>query len=188
MQALLTSFTAILMAEAGDKSQLVTLCMSACHFPLQVFLGAITALTIMTALAAGFGGFFSGLVPQHIIAAVSGFYFIVIGILTYLSREKQENVKDKIDCRSRAFLHTFGLIFLAEIGDKTQLTVIGLSAVTGAPFLVFAGTMLAQIINHGLVAFLGDKFLSRLPRSKLKLISAVIFITLGLAVLILNIF
>lgn len=188
MQVLLTSFTAIIMAEVGDKSQVVTLCMAACHFPLQVFLGAITALTIMTALAAGFGGFFAGLFPQYIITAVSAVYFIVIGVITYLSRGNNRDMKSEIDCHNKAFLHTAGLIFLAEIGDKTQLTVISLAAVTGAPFLVFAGTMLAQIINHGLVAFMGDKILSRLPNSHLKVISAIIFIAIGAAIFILNLF
>ncbi len=184
MQVLLTSFTAIIMAEAGDKSQLVTLCMSACHYPLQVFLGAIAALTVMTALAAGLGGLFFGFFPRWIITLVSAFYFILLGVFTYVNRKKTANINGRIDCRSKAFLHTFGLISLAEIGDKTQFTVISLSAVTGAPVWVFAGTILAQIVNHGLVAILGNKFLSRLPDRQIRSISALIFIIIGLAILI----
>ena len=38
----------------------------------------------------------------------------------------------------RSFLTTFGLVFLAELGDKTQLATMGMAATGGQKWLVFA--------------------------------------------------
>ena len=43
----------------------------------------------------------------------------------------------------KVFLTSFGIMFLAEIGDKTQLAVISLSGRYRSPWIVFAGAGLA---------------------------------------------
>lgn len=186
METLMAAFITIFFAEMGDKTQIVTLLMASCHYPLQVFLGAVSALTVLTGLASGLGSLFPVLIPGEIIAVLSGVLFIVIGVITYLRRNSAENISRDITCRSQAFLQTFALIFLAEMGDKTQLMTMSLAAVTGRPLLVFLGAVSAQLINHGLAVFLGDRIFSRFSRPRLQLISAFVFIGLGMIIIVTN--
>lgn len=70
-------------------------------------------------------------------------------------------------------LSTFGLIFLAEIGDKTQLAAITMVAKTKAPWAVLAGAVLA------------GEWLTQLVRPEiLKRLAAIAFIAIGIWMLI----
>lgn len=76
-------------------------------------------------------------------------------------------------------LTTFGMIFLAEMGDKTQLMVLTLSAKTRSPWAVFAGATLALTVVS-LVAALAGAWVSRyLPEGVLHKVAGGLFIVLG---------
>jgi putative Ca2+/H+ antiporter (TMEM165/GDT1 family) len=76
-------------------------------------------------------------------------------------------------------LSTFGLIFLAEMGDKTQLAAIGMVAKTKAPWAVFLGSALALCLVSLLGVLFGETLLRYVPEAVLKKISAVAFIAIG---------
>ena len=57
------------------------------------------------------------------------------------------------------FLTTFTTIFIAELGDKTQIATLMLSAESGKPIIVFMGSSLA-LISSSLVGVLIGKWLS----------------------------
>ena len=58
------------------------------------------------------------------------------------------------------FLATFTTIFIAELGDKTQIATLMLSAESGKPIIVFVGSSLA-LISSSLVGVLIGKWLSK---------------------------
>ena len=58
------------------------------------------------------------------------------------------------------FASTFTTVFLAELGDKTQLATLLLSAQSGRPLLVFVGAALA-LVSTSLVGVLLGQWLSR---------------------------
>ena len=60
---------------------------------------------------------------------------------------------------STIFLTTFTTIFIAELGDKTQIATLMLSAESGRPLIVFLGSSLA-LISSSLVGVLIGKWLS----------------------------
>ena len=60
---------------------------------------------------------------------------------------------------SSVFLTTFTTIFIAELGDKTQIATLMLSAESGKPIIVFIGSSLA-LISSSLVGVLIGKWLS----------------------------
>ena len=61
---------------------------------------------------------------------------------------------------SSIFLTTFTTIFIAELGDKTQIATLMLSAESGKPIIVFLGSSLA-LISSSLVGVLIGKWLSK---------------------------
>ena len=77
-------------------------------------------------------------------------------------------------------ISTFTTVFVAELGDKTQLATLLLSAQSGSPWLVFLGAA-AALIASSLVGVLVGRWLSTvLPPERLELMAGVLMIGLGL--------
>ena len=72
--------------------------------------------------------------------------------------EKGEEIIEKKF--SSIFITTFTTIFIAELGDKTQIATLMLSAESGKPVIVFIGSSLA-LISSSLVGVLIGKWLSK---------------------------
>ncbi|WP_296366068.1 TMEM165/GDT1 family protein [Vulcanococcus sp. Clear-D1] len=90
------------------------------------------------------------------------------------------NAADKAGSFGAVFLTTFTTVFLAELGDKTQLAALLLSAESGRPVLVFVGASLA-LISSSLVGVLLGRWLSRvLPPQQLERLAGILMIALGL--------
>ena len=75
---------------------------------------------------------------------------------------------------------TFSTIFLAELGDKTQLATLMLSAQSGRPLIIFIGAALALISTSLLGVLLGRWIANNLPRQRFTLLSGIIMLSLGL--------
>tara|TARA_B100000579_G_scaffold408278_1_gene396257 strand:- start:3870 stop:4178 length:309 start_codon:yes stop_codon:yes gene_type:complete len=78
---------------------------------------------------------------------------------------------------------TFVTVFLAEMGDKTQLTTITLSSSTNKPFAVFIGSSLALISATLLGALAGGSIANLIPEFSLKFLSGIAFFILGVKLL-----
>ena len=79
-----------------------------------------------------------------------------------------------------AFLASFTTVFLAELGDKTQLAALLLSAQSGRPVIVFVGASLALICSS-LVGVLLGRWLARLvPAQQLERLAGILMVALGL--------
>ena len=78
---------------------------------------------------------------------------------------------------------TFVTVFLAEMGDKTQLTTITLSSTTNKPLAVFIGSSLALILATLLGAMAGGSIANIIPAFLLKLVSGIVFLIIGINLL-----
>lgn len=79
----------------------------------------------------------------------------------------------------RVLLSTFALLFVAELGDKTQLAVISMTAKHKMPLWVFLGAALALTAVTAL-GVLGGGLLTRfIPELVLRKIAAVLFVGMG---------
>ena len=79
----------------------------------------------------------------------------------------------------RVLLSTFALLFVAELGDKTQLAVISMTAKHKMPFWVFIGAASA-LVAVTLVGVLGGELLTRfIPEAVLRKVAAVLFVGMG---------
>lgn len=76
-------------------------------------------------------------------------------------------------------LTTFGMVFLAELGDKTQLLVFALSSQHRAPGSVFLGASLALSLVSLLGAFVGGIVGGYLPTKYVQLGAGTLFVAVG---------
>tara|TARA_B100000579_G_C22749340_1_gene813221 strand:- start:567 stop:920 length:354 start_codon:yes stop_codon:yes gene_type:complete len=75
---------------------------------------------------------------------------------------------------------SFSTIFLAELGDKTQLATLMLSAQSGRPLIIFFGAALALISTSLLGVLIGRWISNNLPRQRFTLVSGIIMLSLGI--------
>tara|TARA_Y100001968_G_scaffold278876_1_gene274477 strand:+ start:448 stop:741 length:294 start_codon:yes stop_codon:yes gene_type:complete len=78
---------------------------------------------------------------------------------------------------------TFVTVFIAEIGDKTQLTTITLSSTTNKPLAVFIGSSVALILATLLGALAGGSIANLIPAFILKQLSGLVFLIIGINLL-----
>jgi len=84
----------------------------------------------------------------------------------------------------RVLLTTFGVIFLAEMGDKTQLAAMTMSAQTKKPWAVFLGASLALTAVSALGVVVGATLGNYVPLDWVKRIAAIAFIVIGVLMLL----
>jgi putative Ca2+/H+ antiporter (TMEM165/GDT1 family) len=74
---------------------------------------------------------------------------------------------------------TFATVFLAELGDKTQLAIVSISGTTSRPGAVFAGSATALVLASLVGAAAGGSLSSVIPTDALQLAASVGFLILG---------
>ncbi|BBO17861.1 conserved hypothetical protein [Candidatus Brocadia pituitae] len=83
----------------------------------------------------------------------------------------------------KILMSTFITIFLAELGDKTQLASILMTSKTNKPVLVFLGTMLAFAVVTVIGVAVGTVITKFLPIDFIKVGAAIAFIIIGILIL-----
>ncbi len=83
----------------------------------------------------------------------------------------------------KTFLTTFGLIFLAELGDKTQLATMSIASKNEKFLPVILGATLALIVSSLLAVSLGVMINQHIPKYYINIISGIIFIIIGVWIL-----
>lgn len=174
---LLTSFGLILIAELGDKTQLAVISLSSKRKSKTVFFGALLAFALVDGVSALLGGAIATLIPAFWVGLGAGVAFIIFAVYT-LFFEKSE--KPEAEQRPLAVASSFSLIALMELGDKTQLAVVSLSAEYDAPVMVFVGVMLAFAVLTALSVVLGAAISRWVPLKYVRIGSGLLFIVFGI--------
>ena len=84
----------------------------------------------------------------------------------------------------KLMLTTFGLIFLAELGDKTQLATFCLSADTGSRISVFLGAAGALVLSSWIAVVFGGAINKLIPTYFIKIGAGAFFVGVGLWMLV----
>jgi Ca2+/H+ antiporter, TMEM165/GDT1 family len=82
---------------------------------------------------------------------------------------------------------TFATVFLAELGDKTQLATVGFAASGKSPLVVFFGAAIALVVTSLLAVIVGTALQKVLPIRMIHIFSGVLFVGIGLLLIIKNI-
>jgi putative Ca2+/H+ antiporter (TMEM165/GDT1 family) len=79
---------------------------------------------------------------------------------------------------------TFATVFLAELGDKTQLAIVSISGTSSRPGAVFAGSALALVLASLLGSAAGGSLTRVVPTDWLQLAASAGFLILGLRLIL----
>ncbi|MFM7085765.1 MAG: TMEM165/GDT1 family protein [Cyanobium sp.] len=163
------SLTAITLAELGDKTFFMALILATRHSARQVFLGAFAALAAVTLLSLGLGYGLRELLPPSVVPWLAAVLFLAFGAKLLFDAQgmeageadnEEKEAEQAVEEAERRSPHTntwaviweaFTLVFLAELGDRTQFTTIFLAA---APAFTFAGLLAGTLLGHALVTWL----------------------------------
>ncbi len=180
MKVLFTQF----IAEMGDKTQLMLVAMTSKFKLKDILLGTGVAILVLNGLAVLAGGFVSTVVPTWLIRLIAGAAFLFFAATTLKGDDdEEENVKDrKIKF---APLSVFCTFFVAELGDKTQLTAITFGANEGlsAAVVVWLACSLGLFAADVIGLLVGYLLKSKAPEGILNTVAFFIFSIFGILTL-----
>ena len=197
-----SSLTAITLAELGDKTFFMALILAARHRPRWVFVGAFAALACVTLISLGLGYGLRELLPTALVPWLAAILFIAFGVKLLrdaqsmgdgAAEEEAEEAEEAVNAAEnhhavinawQVIREAFVLVFIAELGDRTQFTTIFLAA---APGFAVVGLLLGALLGHALVTWLavgaGRWIGTRIQERLLYRLSGGLFLLFGFAAL-----
>ncbi|BFO58088.1 MULTISPECIES: TMEM165/GDT1 family protein [Comamonadaceae] len=183
MEAFLVSTSIVALAEMGDKTQLLSLVLAArFRKPWPIVLGILVATTANHALAGAVGAWVTTVIGPQMLRWILGLSFIAMAVWMLIP-DKLDDDETGGTPRFGVFGTTLVAFFLAEMGDKTQVATVMLAAQYSAYFWVVAGTTLGMMLANAPVVWLGERITRRVPIRAVHVVSAIIFVVLGLVAL-----
>ncbi len=184
MEAFFVSTAIVALAEMGDKTQLLSLVLAArFRKPWPIVLGILVATLFNHALAGAVGAWVTTVLGPQALRWVLGLSFIAMAVWMLIP-DKLDDDGDTQAPRFGVFGTTLVAFFLAEMGDKTQIATVMLAAQYSAYLWVVAGTTLGMMLANAPVVWLGERITRRVPIRAVHMVSAVIFLVLGLLALL----
>ena len=166
------SFLPVLLLELPDKTFVATLVLATRFRPLTAWTGVGLAFAVQCLIAVVAGRLLAQL-PDRPVAAVAALLFAVGAVTLFRGAAKAKQAEEdalheyeqKVTGGTsglRGVLACFGVIFLAEWGDLSQLFTAGLAARYDDPVSVFAGAWAALLVVSGLAAAIGATLMKKL--------------------------
>jgi Predicted membrane protein len=177
MTAFLTSLAFVVLAEMGDKTQLLAMAFATRYRWKTVMWGVFAATILNHLFAVVVGNYLTHLVPMQYIQIIAALSFILFGLWTI--RGDELDGEDKETKRS-PFWTVAVAFFMAEMGDKTQLATIALAAQFNSIIPVWMGTTTGMMIADGIGIIIGIVLGKKIPERVVKWVAAIIFILFGL--------
>lgn len=200
-----SSLTAITLAELGDKTFFMALILAVRHSARLVFVGAFAALAVVTLLSLGVGYGLRELLPQSLVPWLAALLFLGFGIKLLIdaqglgaaaAQEEADEAEEAVKAAERrqaaagawaVIWESFALVFVAELGDRTQFATIVLATAPAAVFS-FVGLLAGSLAGHALVTWLavgaGQWIGGRVDERLLYRLSGGLFLAFGLVSLL----
>lgn len=179
-------FALIFVIELPDKTFIATVIMSTRARPAMIVIGASTAFVLQMGLAVGAGSLLT-LFPAHWKDLIVGLLFLGgAGYLLLVSEEQEEKKgereaePERHSTRWREITTAFGVIFIGEFGDLSQIQAANFEAKLHQPLEVFVAASLALVLVSFLGAFGGAALVRVIPLRRIRLAGGLIFAGLGL--------
>lgn len=169
----------MILAEMGDKTQLLAMAFAMKYKAYQVLLAVFIATLLNHSLAVLAGHFLTVVIPIRVISFIAALSFVAFGLWT-LRGDKlagEENRKTSFGPVATVAI----AFFIAEMGDKTQLATISLAVEYRNMLHVLFGTTLAMVTADAIGIIAGVVMHKHIPENAVRWASAVIFILFGLS-------
>ena len=181
MEALLSSFGVVFLAEMGDKTQFLVMAFAAKYHWRPVLGGMLLGIFLVHSLAVAAGSFIGSFINPTLMQALAGLAFLFFGWWTLRGEAEEEEAHDS----SRSPFWTVALtFFVGEMGDKTQFAAMTMAAAYPSWQMVLVGALLGMVLADLMGVICGAVLHKRLPAHKLQFLSGGIFIFFGLVTLI----
>ena len=169
------------IAEMGDKTQLMLIALTSKYKLRDIILGTAAAILVLNGLAVLAGGLVSEFIPAWLIKIIAAFAFLYFAASTLAGDDDEEEEgsgRSRIRFTPLAVFFTF---FVAELGDKTQLTAITFGANEGmsSALIVWIGCSLGLFAADILGMLVGYLLKSKTPDGLLNTVAVAIFSIFG---------
>jgi Ca2+/H+ antiporter, TMEM165/GDT1 family len=178
MAAFLASLFFVVLAEMGDKTQLLAMAFATRYKASQVLWAVFLATVVNHALAVVAGEALTKFIPIDIITLIADASFIFFGLWTLRGDKLDGAVKKQSKFGPVATVAI--AFFFAEMGDKTQLATVSLAIEYRNMLGVLMGTTLAMVIADAIGIMVGVVMSKHIPETIVKWISAAVFMLFGL--------
>jgi putative Ca2+/H+ antiporter (TMEM165/GDT1 family) len=176
MTAFLTSLAIVVLAEMGDKTQLLAMAFATRFRWQTVMWGVFAATAANHFFAVLVGTYLTSIIPIHYIKIAAALSFILFGLWT-LRGDKLEDEDKRFSFSP--FWTVAVAFFIAEMGDKTQLATVALAAEFNTVIPVWIGTTTGMMIADGVGIVAGIVLHKRIPEKQIKWFAALTFIAFG---------
>ncbi|BBB90871.1 MAG TPA: TMEM165/GDT1 family protein [Methylomusa anaerophila] len=177
MLAFVTSLVFVVLAEMGDKTQLLAMAF-ATRYRWQTVMWGVFAATVLNHLfAVVVGNYLTRFIPLTYIQIAAAAAFILFGLWTI--RGDKLNEEDRATSCS-PFWAVAIAFFIAEMGDKTQLATVALAAQFNSIIPVWIGTTTGMMIADAIGILIGIVLGRKIPERTVKWFAAIVFILFGL--------
>ena len=158
------TYAVILPAELPDKSLLATVVLGTRHRGALVLAGVTGAFAVHVVLAVAAGGLLN-LLPKRVLELIVLLLFAGGAVLLLRGEEEHSDVLQAPPPTSpwRVVAVSFGVVFVGEWGDITQLATANLAARYDDPYSVGIGALLALVSAAALAVLLGSTLTRRVP-------------------------
>ncbi|HZR02383.1 MAG TPA: TMEM165/GDT1 family protein [Burkholderiales bacterium] len=182
MEAFLVSTGIVALAEIGDKTQLLSLILSARYRrPWPIILGIFVATLVNHAIAGSLGAVVTHALGPDVMRWVLGLSFLAMAAWALIPDRLGK--EDMVKVPFGVFGTTLAAFFLAEMGDKTQVATVALAARYVDIYGVVAGTTLGMMIANVPAVLLGERVTKLVPIRIVHAVAAAVFALLGLVAL-----
>ena len=183
MEAFFIPTGVVALGEMGDKTQLLAMLLAAkFRKPVPIILGILVATLANHSAAGAVGDWVARAMGPDVLRWVIGVSFIAMAAWM-LVPDSIDQEDARTSTRWGVFGTTVVAVFLAEMGDKTQLATVALAARYTDLAAVVTGTTLGMMLANLPAVFVGDKLAARISMAWVHGVSALIFAVLGVLTL-----
>jgi Ca2+/H+ antiporter, TMEM165/GDT1 family len=177
MTVYLASLIFVVLAEMGDKTQLLAMAFASRYRWQTVMWGVFAATLANHLLAVVAGAYLTTFIPMEYVQIAAAASFILFGLWT-IRGDKLEGEENRFNFSP--FWTVAVAFFIAEMGDKTQLATVALAARYGTIIPIWLGTTTGMLVADAVGIIVGIVLGKRIPERSIKWFAALIFMAFGI--------
>lgn len=182
MDALVPAFIVALLAELGDRTQLLAMLLGdRFRRPAAVIAGIALAAILNMALAGVVGAEIGGYLNHRAIRLMTGLALLVAASGAFFRVKPPEPVEG---WKLGAVLSSAGAFFILALGDKTQFVTATIAAGSGQPVLAAAGAAVGGTLAHVPAVVLGERWPALVPMRAIRIGVGIVLALAGLVLAI----